>query len=153
MGRTGLFPSTGCSWSATGGSRQSVEEYSLSITNVGVTGDDVQVSAETVITLSWELPCQTEYTITDANGFILGAYHGIGQKGSRTEEFVITMPKGQPDGVYTVTGLLRRSADDNILATDQAFFYLENRRPVLKPRLGHTLLPRFLDQGGCGDHR
>ena len=124
-----------------GGSRQSVEEYSLSITNVGVTGDDVQVSAETVITLSWELPCQTEYTITDANGFILGAYHGIGQKGSRTEEFVITMPKGQPDGVYTVTGLLRRSADDNILATDQAFFYLENGRPVLKPRLGHTLSP------------
>lgn len=127
-----------------GGSREGVEEYFLSLTDVSTTANDIQVSVQTSVRAA-QGPYNTEYTITDANGFILGAYHGMDVSGA--EEFVITMPKGQPYGEYTITGFLKRQDDGAIMATDQADFSIENGVSVLSPRLGHTLSPASWTNG------
>lgn len=124
-----------------GGSREGIETFSLTLTDAAKEGGKVAVSAETVIkSTDTSAKYDTEYSIADSKGFIVGSYQEAGVTGG-IQKFTVTMPADSRDDTYTVQGLLKRTNDGTVLATDSLKFEYKNGEVLFSPEITHTLSP------------
>ena len=78
-----------------GGSREGIETFSMTLTDAAKEREKVAVRAETVIeSTDMDAKYDTEYSITDSKGFIVGSYQEAGVTGG-TQKFTVTMPCSQ----------------------------------------------------------
>ncbi|MCM1047987.1 MAG: InlB B-repeat-containing protein [Clostridiales bacterium] len=127
-----------------GGSRVGIEEFFISLTSAAAEGKQVAIQAETVIkSTNAGAKYDTEYSITDSKGYIVGSYQEANVSGG-THTFTITMPKNSKNGTYTVQGLLKSQSDGGILAADSMDFIFKDGVVQLGPKITHILSPDTL---------
>ena len=122
-----------------GGSREGVEEFSLTIQGIRKSGGDLLVDVSTVIqpASSYTGTFTTEYSLVHEGGQMAASYQGSGVTGN--ESFTLQMPEDAPAGTYRLIGLLKDEVG-NILASDEAEVDYDGAGNLtFGPKVTHTL--------------
>ena len=125
----------------------SLQSFQLTL-GVPVDGkSSVQVPATATVGQTGNTTYKIEYVLHNPEGEAIDL-----EIGTITDEKTVYLSMGKiggylPNGQYTITALLKRQSDEQLVATDTATFQVEGGEVAVAPALTHTLNPEPLNAG------